>query len=711
MWEKLINCIKLGAEAAKNERCQMTNLAEMLKQVPPNQMAQYHMFAKKQDEYKARVRKYPESLPEINWEHYEQNVRPEMVDWVKHYKIKYDKMHTLFENRHAMIDSKRYFEEIDKQTEEVKKDIATYKAKSNERIEELQQELECMKAMKPYDQMTMEEFCYARPHLAPDFINKPTFWPHTPEEQTPGPTDPEAAAALHEDPPEPEKKEPPPPPPPTPAPAPAAVAVDKKPGSEKDTGSELAEKASAFAKDLVAKLTVLFNTLKRKMSSMAKDVQEKAAATKAARAAGSSPKDIPKFTGKRDSSPDVCHQTIIRAAEEKKNPEVKVQHRDLTIEADAEDCEPKPVKVDICKEYRKKQRMKLACKAVQEEEEEVEGDVCKPKADPCRSKKMEEEKKDPCKPDPCGMKSRKEDSCESDDKDPCDSDGDSEKDSKPPEQYYINLAECSKALEAKKAAEEAKKAPPKPSTPPKDAKCQDPKEPETKASLSDDIKGVDQNTIFHGSYLEPERPKPVDESFIKGMTESFTDTNPIVELLKPKEKPVEQPKDSKPMLSTEVKIADERPITVYPRLEIAPKASEKEIPPEMEGGDGKKPSNAVTNTVIKMAPGGTSLLDDSPVRADNLEAKKAARMEALEAAYKSAKEQAQRALSEASKAVTAATKLAKRAQSETGDMSASDKEALAMAEKHATLAKLLATRAVSLKDDIGKVLRELKKKS
>lgn len=644
-----------------------------------------------------------------------------MVDWVKSYKVKYDKLHTLFENRHAMIDSKRYFEAIDQQTEEVQKDIAEYKAKSNERIEKLQEELDYMKAMEPYDQMTMEEFCCARPHLAPDFINKPTFWPHTPEEQTPGPSDPEAAAALHEDPPEPEKKDPPPPPPPPPAPAPAAVAAPKKPCSEKDTGSEMVEKASAFAKDLMAKLAVLFNTLKRNMSSLAKDVQAKAAATKAARAAGSSTKDIPKFTGNRDSSPDVCNQTIIRAAEEKSNPDVKVQHRDLSIEAEAEEEEPCHKRDEyVCESSREKENVETdVCEAVREKQK-VALDFCKPKEDPCPSETMEEEKaEDPCKPDPCSMKTRPDDSCDSDDKDPCDSDGDSKGDSngdskgesdadgnetKQPEQIYINLAECSKAFEAKKAAEAAKNAPPpKPAAPPKDDKGQDPKKPDTKASLTSDIKGVDQNTVS-GSHHQ------VNESFIKGMTESFTDPNPIVELLKPKEKPVEQLKDSNLHLSTASKIADGKPITVYPRLEITPKASRKEIPPEIEGDD-KKNANDLTNTVNKIASEATNFWGETPGRLDDLGAKKVARIEALEAAYKSAKEQAHRALAEASKAVTAASKLAKKAQSESGDMSPSDKEALAMAEKHAMLAKLLATRAVSLKDDIGKVLRELKKKS
>lgn len=35
----------------------------------------------------------------------------------------------------------------------------------------------------PYDQMTMEDFRDAYPEDAIDPINRPTFWPHSPDEQ------------------------------------------------------------------------------------------------------------------------------------------------------------------------------------------------------------------------------------------------------------------------------------------------------------------------------------------------------------------------------------------------------------------------------------------------------------------------------------------------------------------------------------------------
>lgn len=39
------------------------------------------------------------------------------------------------------------------------------------------------KSLLPYTEMTMEDFRDAHPDLAIDPINKPTFWPHLPEDQ------------------------------------------------------------------------------------------------------------------------------------------------------------------------------------------------------------------------------------------------------------------------------------------------------------------------------------------------------------------------------------------------------------------------------------------------------------------------------------------------------------------------------------------------
>lgn len=44
-------------------------------------------------------------------------------------------------------------------------------------------EINRLKKLVPYDQMTLEEYRDAYPDKALDPINRPTFWPHLPEDQ------------------------------------------------------------------------------------------------------------------------------------------------------------------------------------------------------------------------------------------------------------------------------------------------------------------------------------------------------------------------------------------------------------------------------------------------------------------------------------------------------------------------------------------------
>ncbi|XP_016981236.1 proteoglycan 4 isoform X2 [Drosophila rhopaloa] len=750
MWEKLVNCMK-GNGGAQKKSCQVIQLADLVKQVPPNQMKMFQMFSKKHEEYKDRVRKYPESMPTIDWDYYRQNVREEFVDWVKGYETKYDKMHSLFENRHAMVDHKRYFDQVDAEAEEVKKEISAYKAASNERIKKLSEQMEFAKGMHPYNNMTMEEFCFARPHLAPDFINKPTFWPHTPEEQTPGPSDPAAAAALHED------HEPEPPKKPTPSldkppekgsgdGKTATAVATKKPAEPVVDTTQLAEKASGLAKDLVAKAIVLFNTLKEKLSGLAKNVQKKAEAAKAARAeaAGKSKTETETSTStatptksldsirERESGSNICNQTIIRSEEGEANPEVKARHANLSIEAepcDAQEerareiartlerkrqlqeaeewggrkkdpCKPKP---DPCKEEEDVYEPD-PCK--QKEEEDVcepdpckLGEVCEPdpcKPDPCKTDlcKPDPCKPDPCKPDPCKPKYEdvcKPDPCKpkdeeticEDEEDPCKkkpkdendwgSDMESEsgsESSKEQEQIFINIAECSKELARKE-----------------EKKSGEPGKPKEKASLTETVEGTGQKPIIGLHHSESKDAKKDQKGKIEGASEVgpvYTDPKQIVELL-------EKDKEAK-----ELKEREESA-----KIQEAKKPADDDI---------KESPKDMAKQVFNMATGAASLLTEAANTLEDLKKKKEERLEALEQAYTSAQRQAQGALAEASKAVEAANKLAQRAAEQTGEISSRDQEALDMAEKHAILAKMLASRAVALKDEIARVLNDLKKK-
>ncbi|XP_033155676.1 protein piccolo [Drosophila mauritiana] len=731
MWEKLVNCIKSngGNGGVKNVSCQVVELADLMKQVPPNQMHKFKMFAKKHEEYKDRVRKYPESMPTIDWEYYRQNVREEFVDWVKGYETKYDKLHSLFENRHAIVDHKRYFDLVDEEKTVVTQCISEYKAESDKRIKELTEKLEFVKAMRPYDEMTMEEFCFARPHLAPDFINKPTFWPHTPEEQMPGPSDPEAAAALHhEEEPEPPKK--PTPEKPTDKPSgeakPMAAAAPKKPTEPVVDTSQLAEKATSIAKDLIAKAIVLFNSLKEKMSGLAKNVQKKADAAKAARSetAGKSatPKSAPTKSldsiTERESGPNICNQTIIRSEEAEANPEVKARHTNLSIEADPCDAQEERAR-EIARTLERKRQLKEAeewekyktkkdpcaaeketdpCKLVEEEP------VCKP--DPCKAKEeavckpdpcQQEKEEDVCKPDPCKPKDE-EGSCE-DEEDPCkkkpkcdgdyqfggDNEGGSTK-SKQQDQVFINISECSKNL----AKQEEKKS-------------GDSGKPKEKASLSEIPQGSDQKPVLGLQITESKDSKKDQKASIEGAKEIgpvYTDPNQLAELLvQKKEKPVIIEEAQKP--------EDDKPITIYPKLEISANPKGDQVKQDAET---QKSPKDMAKQVFIMASGAATLLTEATNTLEDLKKKKEARLEALEQAYTSAQRQAQGALAEASKAVEAANNLAQRSAEQTGEVSSRDREALEMAEKHAILAKMLAGRAVALKDEIARVLKDLKKK-
>ncbi|KAH8234370.1 hypothetical protein KR038_008571 [Drosophila bunnanda] len=905
MWEKLVNCIK-GGGSKKKKGCQGVNMADLLMQVPPNQLKQYKIFAKKHEEYKERVRKYPESLPAIDWSYYRQNVRPEFVDWVRTYEAKYDKLHSLFENRHAIVDHKRYFALVDKELEVVQKDISEYKAASNERIKELTERLEYLSTLKPYDQMTMEEFCFARPLLAPDFINKPTFWPHTPEEQMPGPSDPAAAAARHEEeehePPEPPKKPPAPETPPAPE-KPAAVAAPEKPPadtktSEETTSSEMVEQASKLAKDLFEKATVLFYILKEKMSVMTKDVQKKAEAAKAARAeaaakssdpssADSDQKTLDSFS-ERDSKPNICNQTIIRSEEDAGNPEIKARHADLSIQAEsseAEDerirqktrdlerrrqkeeqrerdgicqkvseaqidscqsvcevqpdpcesvkeaavceaqpdpcesmkeaavCEPQPdpcesvKEADVCEsqpdpceslkeaavcetqpdpcESMKEaaiceaqpdpcESMKEAavcetqpdpCETMKEAtvcetqpdpcESVKEAAVCETQPDPCESLKeadVSETQPDPCEsmkeadfcethPDPCESKKEaavcetQPDPCESmkegnvceTQPDPCESkteaaDGepkpepckpkeddpskpkseDTEDSAEPkePEQVYISISKCSEEVHRK---EQEKKTDDK---------------PKESASLTEAIEGRNQKMNRGQQVAAFKDPKGDERTTIDGMPEVgpvYTDPNQIVQLLAEgkKEREAKEARKAKEAQEAKLKAAgikeavkpvDYKPVTIYPRREISPKARAP-VPQETN-----KSPEELAKDVHSMAKGAASLLSEASNILDDLKKNKEVRIEVLEQAYINAQRQALEALAEASKAVNAANKLAKRPSDGKGQVRSKDLEALVMAEKHAVVAKMLANRAVALKDEIARVLKDLKKK-
>lgn len=82
--------------------------------------------------------------------------------------------------------------QVDQQKQQAQKEIENFVSASNARIAQHEATISHLKSLLPFNQMTMEDYRDAYPDLALDPINRPTFWPHTPEEQLENNPKPEA---------------------------------------------------------------------------------------------------------------------------------------------------------------------------------------------------------------------------------------------------------------------------------------------------------------------------------------------------------------------------------------------------------------------------------------------------------------------------------------------------------------------------------------
>ncbi|EDW31850.1 GL11340 [Drosophila persimilis] len=609
-WKKITSCITKGAGGQQNgggsgptraPKQQLMNMADMLQRVPPNQLPQFQMFKRRNEEYRRRVNKYPDSMPKIDWEYYRKNVRPEFVSWVSQFEQKYDKLDTLFVNRHVMISSRRYFEEVNKEAEEMQREICEYKEESDKRIGELNKQLDVLKAMMPYEDMTMEEFCQQRPHLAPDFINKPTFWPHTPEEQTPGPSDP---TAVHPEEPEEPPKAPPKPPAAAPPPTAAAKPEGATPEAKKPTEISASPKKEETSK-AVEEITEKPSRDGQRISQMVNQVHE----------AQRPPEPL---DGKRAT--ELAETQTDRTASQ---PEAK-EDEDIP-------CKEQKKEEASCRQREKEESLEKDCEERQKCEVEESERECETES---KAKKQE--------------KIQFEDAAKAD--------------------FAVSISTCEPVQKTSKTDKKGTK---------------DPCKPQEKASLS-----------------------PLPEGASSRLKMGLKD----MEIFSPDQSPKEAPQIGDAN-EADAPAAPQRlkdSTITYPRLEIVPKSKKTQPKPQAAEVE-KVTSDDAAKRVFDMATDAASLLSDATISEEEAEKLKCHRIETLEAAYRSAHKQANRALVEAFKAVDAARKLAKRSRN-SSESQFRDHNAQAMAEKHALLAKLLAKRAVALKQEIAKVLEKLKNK-
>lgn len=160
--------------AARRVTKSAINWAALAERVPENQKAQYQAFKAKSDGYLRRVLENPENPPKIDWSFYKSRIPvPGMVD-------NFQKQYEAFKIPYP---ADNVTAQIAEQEKEANVQIKAFILESQQRIAEYNEKLSKLKAMLPYDQMTMEDFYKAHPELTVDVNNPGTFWPHTEDDK------------------------------------------------------------------------------------------------------------------------------------------------------------------------------------------------------------------------------------------------------------------------------------------------------------------------------------------------------------------------------------------------------------------------------------------------------------------------------------------------------------------------------------------------
>lgn len=116
----------------------------------------------------------PETPPKIDWAAYKNKVP--VAGMVDAFQKSYEALKVPFPADSLTA-------QVDQQKATVAKEIESFVSASNSRIAENEKQIAHLKSLLPFNQMTMEDYRDAFPDQAMDPINRPTLWPHTPEEQ------------------------------------------------------------------------------------------------------------------------------------------------------------------------------------------------------------------------------------------------------------------------------------------------------------------------------------------------------------------------------------------------------------------------------------------------------------------------------------------------------------------------------------------------
>ncbi|XP_076175271.1 ATP synthase subunit d, mitochondrial [Ptiloglossa arizonensis] len=145
-------------------------ISERIAETEKNSLA---AFKAKSDQYLRRMAALPEDVPKIDWTYYKKSiVTPGLVE----------KFQKEYEALSIPYPVDKYTAEIESEEKQLSQNVEQFCRETDQRIEDSRKEIERIKGLLPIEEMTMEDFRDAYPELAFN-PEKPTTWPHDPEDQ------------------------------------------------------------------------------------------------------------------------------------------------------------------------------------------------------------------------------------------------------------------------------------------------------------------------------------------------------------------------------------------------------------------------------------------------------------------------------------------------------------------------------------------------
>ncbi|NXD16051.1 ATP5H synthase, partial [Nothocercus nigrocapillus] len=156
--------------AARRAALKAIDWAAFSERVPPGQRAMFNALKTRSDALSARLASLPEKPPAIDWAYYKAAVaKAGMVDDFQK-KFSALKVPEPVDTQTAKVDA---------QEKEAAKSTAEYVEASKARIARYEQELQKLRSMIPFEQMTFDDLHEVFPETRLDKEKYP-YWPHKP---------------------------------------------------------------------------------------------------------------------------------------------------------------------------------------------------------------------------------------------------------------------------------------------------------------------------------------------------------------------------------------------------------------------------------------------------------------------------------------------------------------------------------------------------